>query len=336
MLKTIYLVTGLLITLSGCQNIHALDARAHLTGASDKLTSPLQTRSWIHGSADCEANDDPAIDIYQFDQSSYILRQNKCTTFEAPFIYVFFGESKILILDTGANDRVADFPLYNTVQRLIAQQLVQETAQQAAQGSKTSKEILVVHSHSHSDHYTGDIQFTGKDNVTVVAPNNADMTTFFDFTGGAGEKATIELGGRTLTVLATPGHQQDAIAIYDPQTKWLLTGDTFYPGLIYVKNWSAYKQSIARLAAFIDTVQVSSVLGAHIEMTNTAGEYYPIGTTYQPNETTLALTPEDLMTLNNALALSVEPQKIIFNRFIVLPLTWWQKMIGDVASWLFK
>ena len=40
---------------------------------------------WILGSPDCAANDDPPIDVYRFDADTYILRQNKCVNFEAPF-----------------------------------------------------------------------------------------------------------------------------------------------------------------------------------------------------------------------------------------------------------
>ena len=71
--------------------------------------SVLGGRRWIHGSSDCADNLDPAIDVYAHDKTTYILRQNKCLTFEAPFIYVLVGENKILILDTGAIEAQSDF-----------------------------------------------------------------------------------------------------------------------------------------------------------------------------------------------------------------------------------
>ena len=49
-----------------------------------------------------------------------------------------------------------------------------------------------------------------------------------------------------------------------------------------MKNWDEYTKSVARLAEFVQTHEVSAVLGAHIEMTNTPGEAYPVGTIYQP------------------------------------------------------
>lgn len=95
--------------------------------------------------------------------------------------------------------------------------------------------------------------------------------------------AEIDLGNRKLTIIPIPGHQDQSIAIYDHQTKWLLTGDTFYPGLIRVKNWGEFKASIARLVEFSDANPVSLVLGSHIEMNTLTKDIYKIGSTYQPN-----------------------------------------------------
>ena len=39
--------------------------------------------------------------------------------------------------------------------------------------------------------------------------------------------AVIDLGGRELTPYPIPGHQEASIAVSDPHTQWLLTGDTF-------------------------------------------------------------------------------------------------------------
>ncbi len=58
-----------------------------------------------------------------------------------------------------------------------------------------------------------------------------------------------------------PGHQNQAITIYDPQTKWLLTGDSFYLRLIYIKDWDEYKPSINRLTEFSKSNKVSALLG---------------------------------------------------------------------------
>ena len=81
----------------------------------------LAEMAWNHGSKDCTENRDPALEVYRFDANTYILRQNKCVNFEAPFIYVLFGQQKAFVLDTGATADPNQFPLYETVRSLVAQ-----------------------------------------------------------------------------------------------------------------------------------------------------------------------------------------------------------------------
>jgi glyoxylase-like metal-dependent hydrolase (beta-lactamase superfamily II) len=219
-----------------------------------------------------------------------------------------------------------DFPLYETVKSLLEKQ--------SEQSQNADMEILVIHSHGHRDHYTGDFQFEGKQNVTVVAPNRNGIDQYFGFNNWPEDVGYVELGGRKITIIPTPGHQEEAISIYDPQTKWLLTGDTFYPGAIYVKDWSEYKNSIARLASFTNSNEVSLVLGAHIEMTNKASEYYSIGTIYQPDEASLALMPKDLSVLHSALEKSVETKTIVLEKLVVEPMGLLQITISNIARWL--
>ncbi len=305
------------------------DIEAATADMSKKTVSPttaLRVKKWIHGSIDCETNEDPAIEVFQYDQSSYILRQNKCLSFEAPFIYVLLGDEKVLVLDTGATKNALEFPLYETVASLFP----------AQRGRFIEKEMLVVHSHSHSDHRAGDSQFEGKPNVTVVEPNYTAITQFFAFSDWPNGEAIIELGGRRLTIVPTPGHQEEAISIYDPHTEWLLTGDTLYPGYIYVKNWDEYKKSIARLVFLSKEHSISAVLGAHIEMTDNAGEHYPIGTIFQPNEAALTLTPADLVALNSALEKSDKADEIVLDELIIVPMNAFQKAISNVARWIIQ
>ena len=210
-----------------------------------------------------------------------------------------------------------------------------ETVRSLIQRERANEqELLVVHTHSHGDHHTADSQFKGKPKVTVIAPNYAAVTQFFAFHEWPNGEAKLELGGRTLTVVPTPGHQEEAISVYDPHTEWLLTGDTLYPGYIYVKDWDEYKKSIARLVSLSKTHNISAVLGAHIEMTIDAGEYYSIGTTYQPNEASLALTPAILASLNSALEKSDDAQKIVLDELVVAPMNAFQKAISNIARWI--
>lgn len=291
---------------------------------SDKA-SPIAKKEWHHGSTNCDLDEAPAIDVFKHDDNSFVLRQNKCLSYEAPFIYVLFGQNKLLILDTGATSDAKQFPLYSTVQSLIKQR--------EDRGLPSPSETLVIHSHGHSDHYAGDSQFVDKPKTTVVAPEKNAVSKYFSFDNSASGLAYIDLGQRVLTVIQTPGHQEESISIYDSQTQWLMTGDTLYPGAIYVKHWQEYKRSIERLFQFSKQHEISAILGAHVEMSNEPGKYYPIGTTYQPDEASLALSVGDLVKLNTALTQSTKAQRISLNHLVIEPMGWLQKSISNIIRW---
>ena len=113
-----------------------------------------------------------------------------------------------------------------------------------------------------------------------------------------------------------------------------MTGDTLYPGYIYVKDWEAYRNSIDRLATFASNNKVAAIFGAHIEMKNQARLYYAIGSTYQPNEAQLDLSVERLQALNTELKKSDKPHEIIFDDFIIKPMSGFQKTLSNAARWI--
>jgi glyoxylase-like metal-dependent hydrolase (beta-lactamase superfamily II) len=236
---------------------------------------------WMHGSQNCNANADPEVQVHAYNATTYILRQNKCRTFEAPFIYVLIGSQSALMLDTGATSTTT---LRDTILPLLA-----------------GKHLLVAHSHNHGDHTAGDTTWNGQASATVVARNQAAIQSAFSIATWPTSQGTLDLGGRVLDVLAIPGHEAQHIAIYDRQTGLLLTGDTLYPGLLFINDWTTYRTSVARLAQFAAGHPIAHVLGAHIEMTSTAKQNYPYGTTYQPNEHVLELTAAHVAELDAAL-----------------------------------
>lgn len=59
-------------------------------GADGLVPGSLQV-SWIHGSASCAQDLDPEVQVHTYNATTHIIRQNKCRTFEAPFIYVLLG-----------------------------------------------------------------------------------------------------------------------------------------------------------------------------------------------------------------------------------------------------
>jgi hydroxyacylglutathione hydrolase len=268
---------------------------------------------WIHGSASCAANRDPAIQLHRFDADTFVLRQNKCINFEAPFIYVLLGDQKVFVLDTGATADPARFPIQVTIRNLIAQRI--------AERGQARLELVVAHSHAHGDHVAGDRQFVGQPDTTLVGPGVAAVQSFFQITGWPTQTVPFELGGRTLTIIPIPGHEPAHIAVHDPRTGWLLTGDSLYPGRLYVRDWPAYRASIARLAAFSRTSTISAVLGTHIEMSKAPGVDYPAGTTFQPDEHLLPLSVRHLDELNAALVrIGITPRRDVHDDFIITPL----------------
>lgn len=268
-------------------------------------------QSWIHGSDNCDDNTDPPIQVVQYNTNTWILRQNKCINYEAPFMFLFFGDDKALLMDTGATEDEDSFPLYNEVKNIV-----DRWSQQNGE-----IELIVAHTHNHGDHYAADKQFRDQPKTTLVGLEVEEVANFFNLKNWPAEIAEFDLGNRLLNIIPIPGHQSSAIAIYDNTTKVLLTGDSFYPGRLYVNDWNAFKQSTERLVEFTSKHDISAILGNHIEMTRNPGVDYPMGTTYQPEEHVLPLSIEVLQELSSALRkLGDVPTREIHNSFIIYPV----------------
>ncbi|MFN0060107.1 MAG: MBL fold metallo-hydrolase [Planctomycetota bacterium] len=268
--------------------------------------------SWIHGSPSCASDSNPPIQVHAYNDDTFILRQNKCIHYEAPFIYLLFGEEKVFMQDTGATSSLATFPLRTVVQGIIAQWL--------SDHGLSSIELIVTHSHGHGDHVAADGQFSGQPLTTVVGTSQTAVRNFFGITSWPDQIVSFDLGGRVVDIIPIPGHHSSHIAVYDRRTDLLLTGDTLYPGRLYISSWTSYQASIARLVAFCATHDVSHILGTHIEMSATPGVDYPIGTTYQPNEHVLELDLSHLLELNAAvIAMGTTPVYQVHDAFIIFP-----------------
>jgi glyoxylase-like metal-dependent hydrolase (beta-lactamase superfamily II) len=142
---------------------------------------------------------------------------------------------------------------------------------------------------------------------------------FFGFGDGWPERSvSFDLGGRVLEVLGSPGHHRAAITVYDPWTAILLTGDTVYPGRLYVSDCAAFVATMNRMVAFAGTRPVTHVLGCHVEMTGHPGRDFPLGATYQPGERALQMTPAQLTSVRDAGA-AVSGQRGVhrFDDFII-------------------
>lgn len=269
---------------------------------------------WIHGSSSAKHDQDPEIQVHAYDQDTVILRQNKAVHYEAPFLFLLFGEQRAVLIDTGATESADHFPLRRTVDDLVAARL-------AGRGS-TGYGLLVVHTHAHGDHVAGDGQFAGRPETVVVRADRGTAWEFFGFGDDLDATADVDLGDRVLKCLPSPGHDAAAVTFYDPATGLLLTGDTAYPGRLYIRDWAAFAATIDRLVAFAETHPVSHVLGCHIEMTTSPGVDYPVRTTYQPDEPQLQMTVTQLADIQKAVKQVYGlPGRHVFDDFILEAVT---------------
>jgi hydroxyacylglutathione hydrolase len=270
---------------------------------------------WIHGFPDCTKNKDPPIQVYQNDENTFIMRQNKCiepeVSFEAPFMYLLFGDRRVMLLDTGASRSPMIFPIGSTVAEIISKWL--------AAHNLDSIPLVVCHSHSHGDHTQGDDQFINFNDVTIVPPSLLEVKKFFKFNNWPEQIVSVDLGNRKIDVIPIPGHEKSHISLYDENTKILFTGDTLYPGLLVINDWKAYRDSISRLKIFTDDNQPSFILGAHIEMKNTPGKWFGYPCLFQPNEHVLQLEMQHLSELHDAIVNLEIPNVDRHNDFIIQP-----------------
>ena len=280
--------------------------------ASHKKLINLNKVAWIHGSANCNQNTDPPIQLVQLNPDTWMLRQNKCTNYEAPFLFLFLGSQKALLMDTGATEDEALFPLYDTVKKLV---------DQWAQTTGHTMDLVVAHTHAHGDHVAGDNQFKNKPNTVVVGKTVTEVASFFRIQDWPNTTGVVDLGNRLIDVIPIPGHDKTSIALYDRETSLLLSGDSVYPGRLYIRDWAAFRASIQRLTDFADTHKVAYILGNHIEMTKTPGLDYATGTTFQPDEQRLPLKTKDLRLLNETLKkIGPQPKRQVLARFIITPV----------------
>ncbi|WP_031171507.1 MBL fold metallo-hydrolase [Streptomyces durhamensis] len=267
---------------------------------------------WIHGSPSAKHNTDPDIQVHAYDEHTYILRQNMAIDYEAPFLFLLFGNARAVLIDTGATASAAFFPLRRVVDELIDGWLTRNPRQ--------GYHLLVLHTHPHGDHIAGDGQFADRPRTTLVGADLATAWSYFGFDEDPTGVARVDLGGRVVECLATPGHHEAAVTFYDPWAGFLLTGDTVYPGRLYVQDRSAFARTIDRLIEFSERRPVTHVLGCHIEMTNAPGVDYPVRTTYQPDEPPLQMTTAHLHEIRAALdETGARPGRHAFPSFVIWP-----------------
>jgi len=155
--------------------------------------------------------------------------------------------------------------------------------------------LMVVHTHGHLDHRSGDDQFQTLPDVEVVPTDLESVKSrlgIADWPNGVGQ---IDLGDRVIDVIPTPGHYASHVAYYDRQTGLFFSGDFLLPGRLLIEDTEADLASARRVAKFVEQRPVTYALGAHIEL-DESGKIF-LGTRHHPNERSLQLTKQDLLAL---------------------------------------
>jgi glyoxylase-like metal-dependent hydrolase (beta-lactamase superfamily II) len=214
--------------------------------------------------------DDPWFEVYKVAPGVFAIYEPHQA--EETISYLIVGHKQAVLFDTGMG--ISDI-------RRVTTRL-------------TSRPVVVLNSHTHNDHVGGNWQFTfvygmdteftrtnakgsREDAQAEIAPDQlcGDLPKGFNpktyatkpwkISHAIHDGFRVNLGGRTLEVLSTPGHTPDAISLLDRENGLLFTGDTYYPAPIWLfrpeTDFDAYDASIRRLAALVPEVKL--VLGAH-------------------------------------------------------------------------
>ncbi len=213
---------------------------------------------------------DPWFEVYKVTAGVFAIYEPHQS--EETISYLVLGDKRALLFDTGMG--ISDL-------RKVTSGL-------------TRLPIVVLNSHTHNDHVGSNWQFetifgmdtdftrqnargsrvdaqaeVAQDQICGNLPKGFDPKTYvtrpWKITSYMHGGDRIDLGGRTLEILATPGHTPDAISLFDRANGLLFTGDTYYPATIWLyraeTDFDAYDASIRRLAALAPQVKI--VLGAH-------------------------------------------------------------------------
>lgn len=247
------------------------------------LPGSLDVR-WDEGAEDCSTHAGAPLQVHRYNASTFVLRESLCTTAEAPFMYLLVGSHKAMLIDTGDVADPQQMPLAATVIGLLPDV---GTAKMA---------LLVVHTHGHLDHRSGDTQFERLPDVEVVATDLASVQAGLGLRDWPNEIAQVDLGDRIVDVIPTPGHYPSHVSFHDRQTALLFSGDFLMPGRLLIADAAADLASAQRIADFSRERPLSHVLGGHIEL-DADGRTYALGATHHPHEHALQLAKQDLLDL---------------------------------------
>jgi glyoxylase-like metal-dependent hydrolase (beta-lactamase superfamily II) len=208
---------------------------------------------------------DPWFEVYRIRPGIFAIYEPR--QLEEVISYLIVGSDRALLFDTGLG--------IGNIQVVVA--------------GLTRLPVSVVNSHTHNDHvgdnwrfsdvYGMDTDFTRAnargskadaqaeltpDQLCGALPAGFDAKTYatkpFHIAHWLHDGDTIDVGGRMLKIIGTPGHTPDEIALLDEKNGLLFTGDSFYEGPIYLyrpeTDLDAYVASMQKLAALVPHLQL--------------------------------------------------------------------------------
>ena len=157
-------------------------------------------------------------------------------------MYVLVTRDKALVVDT---QTMADFEGKKIVDYVK---------------SITDKPLVVVNTHPHRDHISGNAQFGEvyasvpaiEEIKTAAARGNTPITYTLK---ALKDGDVIDLGDRKITVIAIPAHSTGNIAFLDQKTGYLFTGDEIDPGQVVGMNPEKIKLHHANMKAVRQLLQ---------------------------------------------------------------------------------
>ena len=162
-------------------------------------------------------------------------------------LYLVEGANKAVLIDAGT--KIAD------LDKIVA--------------SITKKPVMLVATHAHPDHTGAAINYFPE---LYLNPGDAGSQSVAHYTGKIKELKDgerIDLGGRTLQVVFTPGHTPGSTTFLDPGAGYGFSGDSFGSGnLLLSGTFSTLIATCQKMSALMEKLGIKFLYPGHYMGTN--------------------------------------------------------------------